>query len=214
MAKANKAAGTKRRVLKRQTASSPKARRSRRPAASPSGLAATAEAIGRTLGRTTAVIAGRFQRKDDGLTLLERDHRVIEAILKEGVDADEQSDDERRAILARLAKELAAHELMEEKVLYPVLKSHSQARDIVLEGYQEHHVADVVMKELQEMPPSDERWGAKLTVLKENIEHHIEEEEGDMFKLARTLLSEEQLEELGAQMQELREKAMHRATSR
>jgi len=61
------------------------------------------------------------------------------------------------------------------------------------------------------MPPSDERWGAKLTVLKENIEHHIEEEEGDMFKTARSILSEEQLEALGAQMRELKARALEHA---
>ena len=138
------------------------------------------------------------------MTLLERDHRLLESLLKQADETDEHSGTERRAILTRIAQELSTHELMEEKVLYPALKSHSETKDIVLEGYQEHHVADLVMKELQKMPPSDERWGAKLTVLKENIEHHIEEEEGDMFKTARSILSDEQLEALGAQMRELR----------
>jgi hemerythrin-like domain-containing protein len=138
------------------------------------------------------------------LTLLERDHRLLESLLKQADETDEHSGTERRAILSRIAQELSTHELMEEQVLYPALKSHSETKDIVLEGYQEHHVADLVMKELQKMPPSDERWGAKLTVLKENIEHHIEEEEGDMFKTARSILSDEQLEALGAQMRELR----------
>ena len=100
------------------------------------------------------------------------------------------------------------HELIEEKVLYPVLKSHAEARDIVLEGYQEHHVADIVLKELQRMPPSDERWGAKLKVLKENIEHHIEEEEGEMFKTARAVLSRNQLQELGTLMQTMKDEAL------
>jgi hemerythrin-like domain-containing protein len=227
MAKAKKVTGTAQRTSTRATtAGAQKVRRSGGPSAPPSkamdaaapssdtrggALAATAEAIGRTLGRTTAVIAGRLHGKDDGLTLLERDHRVLESILKEGVDADEQSGADRKAILARLAHELTTHELMEEKVLYPALKSHSEARDIVLEGYQEHHVADLLMKELEKLPPSDERWGAKLQVLKENIEHHIEEEEGDMFKLARTLMSEEQLEELGVRMRELKDQAQGRA---
>jgi len=169
-------------------------------------LQSTAEAVGRSLGRATAVIGKHlpWKGKQDGLTLLERDHRLLESLLKQADETDEHSGTERRAILARIAQELSTHELMEEQVLYPALKSHSETKDIVLEGYQEHHVADLVMKELQKMPPSDERWGAKLTVLKENIEHHIEEEEGDMFKTARSILSDEQLEALGAQMRELR----------
>jgi hemerythrin superfamily protein len=176
---------------------------------------ATAEAIGRTIGRTTAVIGQHlpWKGRNDGLTLLERDHRVLESLLKEAIDTDDRSDAKKKGLLARIAKQLTTHEMMEEKVLYPALKSHSETKDIVLEGYQEHHVADLVMKELQEMPPSDERWGAKLKVLKENIEHHIEEEEGEMFKSARSVLSEEQLEALGAQMQELRTKAMDRTPS-
>ena len=68
--------------------------------------------------------------------------------------------------------------------------------------------ADVVLKELQRMPPSDERWGAKLKVLKENIEHHIEEEEGEMFKTARTVLSRKQLQELGTRMQAMKDEAL------
>ena len=171
-----------------------------------SALQATAEVIGRTIGRTTAAIEQHlpWKSRTDGLTLLERDHRLLEALLEQAVETDEHSGADRTAILARVARELTSHEMMEEKVLYPALKSHREAKEIVLEGYQEHHVADLVMKELQKMPPSDERWGAKLKVLKENIEHHIEEEEGEMFKTARSVLSEEQLEALGARMQELK----------
>jgi hypothetical protein len=100
--------------------------------------------------------------------------------------------------------ELRMHELMEEKVLYPALKPHARARDIVLEGYQEHHVADVLVKELERLPPSDERWGAKFKVLKENIEHHIEEEEGDMFRTARVVLTRHQLDSIGRRMEALK----------
>lgn len=176
-----------------------------------SALTATAEAIGRALGQTTAVISSHlpWSGKDDGLSLLERDHRRLEALLEDGTKTTETATDERKALLRTIVQELTTHELIEEKILYPVLKSHAEARDIVLEGYQEHHVADIVLEELQQLPPSDERWGAKLKVLKENIEHHIEEEEGEMFKTARSVLSREQLEEIGAQMQALKEKALH-----
>ena len=132
--------------------------------------------------------------------MLERDHRRLEALLKQAVETDPESLDDRRAALAQLGRELVVHEQIEEKVLYPVLKSHAEAKDIVLEGYQEHHVADVLLKELQELPPSDERWGAKLKVLQESLQHHIQEEEGEMFKTARSVLSPEQLEEVGARM--------------
>ncbi len=176
--------------------------------ASAGAIEVAAAAIGRTLGRTKAGLGGLFAQKDDGLTELEREHRLFESILKEGIESEGQPDAARKAIVARLGRELATHELMEEKVLYPALKAHSETRDIVLEGYQEHHVADLVMKELLEMSPSDERWGAKLKVLKESIEHHIGEEENDMFKSARSIFSEEQLEDIGARMQALKARSL------
>jgi hemerythrin-like domain-containing protein len=74
----------------------------------------------------------------------------------------------------------------------------------VLEGYQEHHVADLIVKELHGLAKDDERWGAKFKVLKENIEHHIEEEEGQMFRTARGVMSREELQELGARMRAMK----------
>lgn len=169
-------------------------------------LDAAAVSVGRVLGRTAAAIGDRLPwGQTDGLTLLERDHLELKALLKEGVALDESSLDERRALLARLAPLLTTHEAMEEQVLYPALKSHPEAKDIVLEGYQEHHVADIFLEELKTLPPSDERWGAKLKVLQESLEHHIEEEEGDMFKKARAAFSEAELDDIGARMNALRD---------
>ena len=70
----------------------------------------------------------------------------------------------------------------------------------MLEGFQEHHVADLIMKELYDTPLGDEQWGAKFKVFKENIEHHIGEEEGPMFRTARGVMSREELVELGREM--------------
>ncbi len=71
----------------------------------------------------------------------------------------------------------------------------------MLEAYEEHHVVDMVMAEIANVPFEDETWGAKLTVVKENLEHHIEEEEGEMFKQARDVFSKDELEGLGQRMQ-------------
>jgi hemerythrin superfamily protein len=137
----------------------------------------------------------------DAVKLLEQDHRRFEKLLKEGEKTTTRATKRRREIFSALATEIVAHERKEEKVLYPALKRHHEARDIVLEGYQEHHVADVLVDELKHMPPTDERWGAKFKVLKESLEHHIEEEEGDMFRKARSVLGRDRLEELGRRMQ-------------
>jgi cell division septum initiation protein DivIVA len=92
-------------------------------------------------------------------------------------------------------------------VLYPALKPHAEARDIVLEGYQEHHVADLLVKELHQLARDNEQWGAKFKVLKENIEHHIQEEEGEMWRTARGVFSQEELRQLGARMARMKSEA-------
>jgi hemerythrin superfamily protein len=137
----------------------------------------------------------------DAVKLLENDHRRFEKLMEEGEGTTERARKRRKEVLSTLAAEIVAHERKEEKVLYPALKRHSEARDIVLEGYQEHHVADVLVGELKNMDPGDERWGAKFKVLKESLEHHIEEEEGHMFRTARSVLGRDRLEQLGRRMQ-------------
>jgi iron-sulfur cluster repair protein YtfE (RIC family) len=136
--------------------------------------------------------------------LLETDHRRFETLFEQGEKTSERAGKTRARLLETIAAELTVHELLEEKLLYPALEPHAEARDKVLEGYQEHHVADVVVKELREVATSDETWGARFKVLKENIEHHIKEEEREMFRTARAVLSHEELDDLGARMRALR----------
>jgi hypothetical protein len=138
--------------------------------------------------------------QDDALSLLEKDHRRFEELLKQGEDTTEEAVKRRTQLLKTITTELNVHELLEEKVLYPALKVHPEAKDIVLESFQEHHVADVIVGELQNLDVSDEKWGAKFKVLKENIEHHIQEEEGEMWRTARAVFSQDDLRQLGARM--------------
>ena len=140
----------------------------------------------------------------DAITLLEADHRRMEGLLAQGEETTERAVKGRTELLDTLTAELHLHELIEEQVLYPALKAHPEAREIVLEGYQEHHVADLIVQELHQVAKDDERWGAKFKVLKENIEHHIEEEEGEMFRTARAVLSAGELQALGARMAALK----------
>jgi hemerythrin-like domain-containing protein len=142
----------------------------------------------------------------NALTLLKDDHDKLKKLLKEGEKKD--SVQERRSALSQIAQEFRVHEKIEEEIFYPALKEHPRARDIVLEGYQEHHVVDVLLRELEAMPPSDERWAAKLKVLIENVEHHIEEEEDDMFSKAKRIFKDEELDSLGSQMEEMKSAAM------
>jgi len=193
---------------KRKTAARAAASRSRgRKPAKPSRLAAAAALVrGAAAGAVVAVARRLPWAKDenDPIVLLETDHRRFEALFEQAEKTSERAGKTRARVLETLAAELNVHELLEEKILYPALEPHAEARDKVLEGYQEHHVADVVVKELRELATSDESWGAKFKVLMENIEHHIKEEEREMFRTARAVLSREELDDLGARMKALR----------
>lgn len=135
-------------------------------------------------------------------SLLKTDHDAFKQMLAELEDTTDRAVKTRSQVFDRLKRELAAHESIEEEILYPAIqaKAKSKDKDLVLEAYAEHHVADLIVAELAELPVSDEMWGAKATVLRESLEHHIEEEEGDLFKTAKSLLDKDELEAIGDQM--------------
>ena len=140
----------------------------------------------------------------DAVKLLKTDHEKMRSLLKDGESTRENDRKARRLVFLRLRDDLLIHERMEEDVLYPALKSYPKARDIVLEGYEEHHVADLIVGELEETDYSDERWPAKWKVLKESLEHHMEEEESDMFPKAKKIFDDDELEALGTRMEQIR----------
>ena len=141
----------------------------------------------------------------DAIALLKADHDKVKKLLNELETTTQRGVKTRAELFSTIKGELTVHEIIEEEIFYPELKAHPKARDIVLEGFQEHHVVDLLMGELEQMDVTDERWGAKAVVMKENIEHHIEEEEGDMFKQARDVFDDDELEDLGRRMEELRQ---------
>ena len=144
----------------------------------------------------------------DALTLLKRDHDKVKTILEELEPTTERATKTRTELFAKLKMELTVHEIIEEEIFYPTLKQHPKAKEIVLEGYEEHGVVDTIMGELEALRVDDETWGPKAKVMIENIEHHIEEEEGEMFKQARQVFDEAELEELGKAMEARKAEAM------
>ena len=146
----------------------------------------------------------------DAIKLLKEDHEKFKKLLKELEETTERAVKTREKLSEELKRELKPHEAMEEEVFYPVLREKLKDDDIVLEGYEEHHAVDVLLEELEGVPYDDETWGPKMKVIQENIEHHIEEEEGDMFKQARKVLDKGALEELGTRMEEHRSAAARR----
>lgn len=202
---AKKAKTAKKKTAARSAAS--RTRRERKPSPKPSTLSKAAALVRGTVAGAVVSISSRVPgaaETPDAIQILEREHRRFEDLLKQGEDTTERAQATRRELLATLTAELNAHELMEEQVLYPALQNDPRAREIALEGFEEHHVADLIANELSDVPPTDEAWGAKFKVLTENIEHHIKEEERLMFPLARGIFSREELRELGARMLKVR----------
>ena len=136
----------------------------------------------------------------NAIELLSADHRRLTKLMKELDETTTRGVKTRKQLFSTIKRELTAHEVIEEEIFYPALKEHPRARDIVLEGYEEHHVVDVLMGEMSALPFDDESWGAKFTVMRENVEHHIEEEEDDMFKKARAVFDPSELDALGSSM--------------
>jgi hemerythrin-like domain-containing protein len=143
----------------------------------------------------------------DAIALLKADHDKVKGLLNELESTTERGVKTRSELFATIKGELTLHEIVEEEIFYPELKAHPKAEDIVLEGYEEHHVVDLLMGELEALDVSDETWGPKAIVMKENIEHHIEEEEGEMFPKARQVFDSAELDDLGKRMEARKQSA-------
>ncbi len=140
----------------------------------------------------------------NAFTLLKSDHEKVAGILKKIEETTERAEKTREELFTTLKSELDLHAEVEEKIFYPALENAEESRDITLEAYEEHRLVKQLLGELEAEPKNQEEWTAKFTVLKENIEHHVEEEEGELFKKARKVLSEEEIDELGTRMEQAR----------
>ena len=147
----------------------------------------------------------------DAIVLLKQDHKEIRRLFREFEKAGDGAVKRKGKLVDQILEALTVHTYLENEVMYPrVRELLPDLEDDVLESYEEHHVADVLCVELAAMEPDDERFDAKTTVLIESVSHHIDEEEQDWFPQVRAGLSRKQLQEIGARMVELREKAPRR----
>ncbi len=135
------------------------------------------------------------------LKLLHQEHEKVKGMLDQLKETDEKGG-ERQELFASLKSDLIPHLRGEEKFFYPVLEEAEETKEKVLESYEEHHVTKMVLGEFGGLSQDDERWKAKVKVLKELVEHHIEEEEKEIFRLAKKALDKEQIQEIAQQIQE------------
>jgi len=146
----------------------------------------------------------------DAIQLLKTDHKKVEKIF---TDLENKTDD-RRALFPELDRELTVHAEIEEKIFYPSAKQAEPTRDLVLESIEEHKQIKMVLADLEQTDMRTAEWGADLKVLREDVMHHVKEEEDELFPKIQQILSEDQLADLGSRMEEMKMQLLSTARSR
>lgn len=141
---------------------------------------------------------------------LKADHRAVKKMMEDIEKCTSRSSKRREELFAQLKTELLAHSRVEEAVFYSVLKKEKGSVNNVLEALNEHHVVDLLMSELDTISKNNPHWKAKFTFLKEVIEHHVQEEESELFKKAHEIIGKEESINLGKAMEQ-REKSVKEA---
>ncbi|HKY04391.1 MAG TPA: hemerythrin domain-containing protein [Blastocatellia bacterium] len=136
----------------------------------------------------------------NALELLKQDHQEASRMM----DSLEMSDQPQMQMFAQLKQALTLHTKMEETLLYPALEEHEETRDMVQEAYEEHQTVDEILAELSGLAPTGEDFTRKLAELRENVEHHVKEEETEMFPKVEQVLGRDRLQEMGRQMQQMK----------
>jgi len=133
---------------------------------------------------------------------LKKQHREVMKLFKE-VERTE-APRERKRLMTDIASHLKVHTTIEEEIFYPAVKEigTEKAEEMMLEAVEEHHVVDLVLEELPQVDPAADTFEAKMTVLRELIEHHVEEEQDEIFPMAERKLGKERISELGERLEE------------
>ena len=151
------------------------------------------------------------QQSTDAIVLLKADHKEIRKTFADFEKAGDGAEKTKQRLVDKMIELLTVHTYIENEVMYPrVRELLPELEDDVLESYEEHHVADVLVVELAAMKPDAERFTAKTTVLIESVRHHIEEEEQEWFPKVREGLGRSVLQDIGAEMIKARKKAPKR----
>jgi hemerythrin-like domain-containing protein len=134
----------------------------------------------------------------DAFNLLKTDHQKVAELFDQLESANGKA---KLQVFAQIKTELELHTHIEETIFYPALEDPKQTHDLVLEAYEEHDIVKNLLNELSKAKSADDEWEAQAKVLRENVEHHVEEEENELFKKTRAALSQEEIETLGEQME-------------
>ena len=137
----------------------------------------------------------------NALDLLKSQHREVEDLFEQYEKAGEEELDTKELLFVQIADALSAHASIEERFFYPSVKA-EDTEEILHESLEEHLSAKRLIADLLDMKVGEEEFDAKMKVLKEQVEHHVEEEEGELFPKVRKLMDASSLESLGAIMEQ------------
>ena len=141
------------------------------------------------------------RQQPDAIRVLTDDHRQVEELFVRFEKSGDGAHKQRQDLVQRITEALSIHASIEEEIFYPAARRFiADAADDVLEALEEHHLVKLTLAELETMDPGHERYGAKVTVLIENVRHHVEEEEGELFPTIRKALDTAQLRKIGDEL--------------
>jgi hemerythrin superfamily protein len=146
----------------------------------------------------------------NAIDLLKQQHREVEKLFKK---IEKAGPDEKEKLFDELADSLAVHAAIEEQHFYPATKD-ARTEELLQEAVEEHLSVKRIIADLLEMEPDDAHFDAKITVLQEQVEHHVEEEEGELFPEVQKLHSKDELEDLGVLMEQTAEELKEQGAPR
>jgi hemerythrin superfamily protein len=135
----------------------------------------------------------------NALEVLKQDHQKVKGLFQAATQATDQT--KRKDLFNQIDTELEIHAHIEETVFYPAIEDHEELKDMVAEALEEHQEAKKLLDELEQLGAESHDFGSKLQQLIEAVEHHVQEEEGEMFPKIRELFDEDELEQLGKELE-------------
>jgi hemerythrin superfamily protein len=138
----------------------------------------------------------------DAVELIKSDHRKVEQLFREFEEAGDRAYKTKQELIGQIVEELEVHATIEEEIYYPAVeaKARKDGKELIAEAVEEHHVVKILLGELGSMSSEDEAFDAKVTVLMENVRHHVEEEESELLPQSEKILGTDELSRLGGQM--------------
>ncbi len=143
-------------------------------------------------------MADKADKTMDAITLLTQDHKKVKELFRKFEELGKRGVKSKQKVAEQIRHELVVHTAIEEEIFYPAAQDH--AEEMVAEAIEEHNVVDRLLLEIRDLSPEDEAFEAKMTVMMENVEHHADEEENELFPTVKRTMGMEMLRTLGERM--------------